>query len=279
LIIGFYWIRQVIIGYLWGCDFMECDVLIIGAGPAGLFAASELASHFDVMIVDKGRDMDERSCIALKNRSCQKCEPCNITGGVGGAGGLSDGKLNLRPDIGGDLEEFVSSEDAWKIIGEIDQFFLMHGAQDDLYSPVEEEISDILRKSAASGIKFLPIAQRHMGSDKTPAIIESIKNELESKGVKFLLETEILDILVDKSLDAVIARNAEDGKFKIGCSYIIAAPGRVGAYWLSDQMNKLKIPIKHNPVDIGVRIELPQIIMNEITQINWDPKFHIITKT
>lgn len=253
--------------------------MIIGAGPAGLFAASELAGHFKVMVVDKGRGMDERSCLALKNGSCRKCTPCNITGGLGGAGGLSDGKLNLRPDIGGDLEEFVDHEEAWNIVHQVDEFFLKHGATEELYSPDEDEISNILRKSAASGIKFIPIIQRHMGSDKTPAIIDSIKTELERNGVIFLLETEIIDIIADDIVKGAIARDQEKDEFKINCKYIITAPGRVGAYWLSDQMNKLNIPVKHNPVDIGVRVEVPQIIMDKITRINWDPKFHIITKT
>lgn len=253
--------------------------MIIGAGPAGLFAASELAGHFKVMVVDKGRGMDERSCLALKNGSCRKCTPCNITGGLGGAGGLSDGKLNLRPDIGGDLEEFVDHEEAWNIVHQVDEFFLKHGATEELYSPDEDEISNILRKSAASGIKFIPIIQRHMGSDKTPAIIDSIKTELERNGVIFLLETEIIDIIADDIVKGAIARDQEKDEFKINCKYIIAAPGRIGAYWLSNQMNKLNIPVKHNPVDIGVRVEVPQIIMDKITRINWDPKFHIITKT
>ena len=258
---------------------MECHVLIVGAGPAGLFAANELAGQFDVVLVDKGREMDKRSCLALENGSCQRCKPCNITGGVGGAGGLSDGKLNLRPDIGGDLEEFVSQDEAWDIVNEIDQFFLRHGAPDEIYSPDEKQISDILRKSAASGIKFIPIVQRHMGSDKTQAIVESIKNELEDRDVKFLLETEILDIVTSDGVKSAIARNAENVKFKIDCSYIILAPGRVGAYWLNNQMSRLKIPFKHNPVDIGVRVEIPQIVMDDITRINWDPKFHVMTKT
>jgi uncharacterized FAD-dependent dehydrogenase len=258
---------------------MECDVVIIGAGPAGLFAAAELADNLKIVIIEKGRGMDGRKCVALKKGTCIKCSPCNITGGLGGAGGLSDGKLNLRPDIGGNLEEFVSNEEAWEIIDKIDKFFLKHGAPDELYAPGEEDIDEILRKSAASGIKFIPIIQRHMGSDKTPDIINSMKDELQNNGAVFLLETEVLDIIADKKVNGVIARDKEMKNFKIKCKYIIAAPGRIGAYWLSDKLKMLNVSIKHNPVDIGVRVEVPHIVMDYITKIEWDPKFHIVTKT
>ena len=258
---------------------MKCDVLIIGAGPAGLFAANELAEKLKVVVVDKGRALNKRTCVALMNGSCRKCLPCNITGGLGGAGGLSDGKLNLRPDIGGNLEEFVSNKEAWNIINKIDQIFLKHGASEELYAPDNDKISPILKRAAATGIKFIPIVQRHMGSDKTPPIINSIKEELEEKGVLFMLETEVLDIIVDDRLKGAKLRNNNEGDFLVKCDYLIAAPGRIGAKWLSDQTDKLEIPVKHNPVDVGVRVELPQIVMDEITKINWDPKFHIITKT
>jgi uncharacterized FAD-dependent dehydrogenase len=261
-------------------DFpMKCDVLIIGAGPAGLFAANELAGKLKVIVVDKGRALNERKCVALLNNKCKRCLPCNITGGLGGAGGLSDGKLNLRPDIGGNLEEFVSNKEAWSIINKIDQVFLKHGASEELYSPNEDAISPLLREAAASGIKFIPIVQRHMGSDKTPPIINSIKNELEDKGVTFMLETEVLDIIADNKVKGAKLKNTKEGSFIVNCDYLLAAPGRIGAKWLSDQTDKLKIPVKHNPVDVGVRVELPQIVMEEVTTINWDPKFHIITKT
>ncbi len=258
---------------------MEYDVVIIGAGPAGLLAANKLADKLKVMVIDKGKGIEGRNCISLEKGSCMRCSPCNITGGLGGAGGLSDGKLNLRPDIGGNLEEFVSFEEAWNIIQEIDDFFLKHGAPDELYAPSEDDISGILRESAAVGIKFIPIVQRHIGSDKTPFVINSIKKEIENKGANFLLETEVLDIIADKTVKGVLVKGKDGNKFEIKCNYIIAAPGRVGAYWLSDQLKNLKISIKYNPVDIGVRIEVPHIVMDSITSINWDPKFHITTKT
>jgi len=257
---------------------MKCDVLIIGAGPAGLFAANELADKLKIIVVDKGRDLKGRQCVALMNGKCKRCLPCNITGGLGGAGGLSDGKLNLRPDIGGNLEEFVSNEDAWSIIHKIDQIFLKHGAPEELYSPDNDQISPILREAAAVGIKFIPIVQRHMGSDRTPPIINSIKEALEEKGVVFMLETEVLDIIVGDRLEGAKLKN-QKGDFVVNCNYLIAAPGRIGAKWLSDQTEKLEIPVKHNPVDVGVRVELPQIVMDYVTNINWDPKFHITTKT
>lgn len=258
---------------------MDCDVVIIGAGPAGLFASSKLADHLRVVLIDKGREIERRRCISLQEGTCKKCSPCNITGGLGGAGGLSDGKLNLRPDIGGNLEEFISRDEALEIIDEIDRFFLKHGAPDELYAPGIDDIDEILRKSAASGIKFIPIIQRHIGSDRTPAIINSIRDEIEGKGAKFLLETKVLNIIADKRVKKVTVREKNDNKFEIKCKYIIAAPGRVGAYWLSDQLKKLKIPIKYNPVDIGVRVEIPQVLMAPVTKIEWDPKFHITTKT
>jgi uncharacterized FAD-dependent dehydrogenase len=106
-----------------------------------------------------------------------------------------------------------------------------------------------------------------------------MKDELQNKGVVFLLETEVLDIISDKKVNGVIARDKEGNAFEVKCKYIIAAPGRIGAYWLSDKLKMLNVPIKHNPVDIGVRVEVPHIVMDYITKIEWDPKFHITTKT
>jgi len=157
---------------------LNWDVVIIGAGPAGLFAAYEFAneSTLKVAVIDKGKDINERICPSAKNFTrCMKCKPCNILCGLGGAGGLSDGKLNLKADIGGNLEEFVSKEEADELIFKIDKIFLKNGAPYKMYG----KEPGFLEKSAAShGIEFIPIPQRHMGSDRLPKIVTSMKKDL-----------------------------------------------------------------------------------------------------
>jgi uncharacterized FAD-dependent dehydrogenase len=253
---------------------LDWDVVIIGAGPAGLFAAYELASQtsLKIVVVDKGKDIFDRNCPSASNFTrCMKCRPCNILCGLGGAGGLSDGKLNLKPDVGGNLEEFVSKQEADKLISKIDKIFLSHGAPYKLYGRESEE----LEKTAASqGIEFIPIPQRHIGSDKLPYVISSIKNDLIDKGVKFLLNSNIVNISF-KSNFILTTKKAK----KINAKFLIAAPGRSGADWLSTIAQKHKIKTRFAPIDIGVRVEVPAVVMDSIIKKAWDPKFHINTKT
>ncbi len=251
----------------------EYDVVIIGAGPAGLFAAYELVenSKLKILIIEMGKAVDKRKCPMWITGECAKCEPCNILSGVGGSGGLSDGTLNIRPDIGGNLYEFLSEEEAWDLVKYVDKIYVKHGAPEKLYqaTPKEEEI--LSRKAASAGVEFVQIPQRHIGSDHTPEVIKSIENYLRKKGVDFLIETKVEDILND----GVKLSTGE----KIKARYIIAAPGRSGASWLVNQAKKLGIEISHGPIDVGVRVEVPAIIMEPVCKINRDPKFHIITKT
>lgn len=251
----------------------EYDVVIIGAGPAGLFAAYELVenSKLKILIIEMGKAVDKRKCPMWITGECAKCEPCNILSGIGGSGGLSDGTLNIRPDIGGNLYEFLSEEEAWDLVKYVDKIYVKHGAPEKLYqaTPKEEEI--LSRKAASAGVEFVQIPQRHIGSDHTPEVIKSIENYLRKKGVDFLIETKVEDILND----GVKLSTGE----KIKARYIIAAPGRSGASWLVNQVKKLGIEISHGPIDIGVRVEVPAIIMEPVCKINRDPKFHIITKT
>ncbi|MBU2617377.1 MAG: NAD(P)/FAD-dependent oxidoreductase [Euryarchaeota archaeon] len=235
---------------------MMKKVIIVGAGPAGLFAALELMDKADVLVIEKGKNIDERS---------------NEIQGVGGAGGISDGKLNLHPKIGGDLTEFVSEGKAYELIDRVDEIFVKHGAPEEEQPSAEE----LLRRAAASGIEFLPIKQRHIGSDKLPALINSIKRELEKGGVKFLLQTIVEDVLVsDEEVEGVLIE-----KEKIRSNYVILAPGRAGSPWLSSVMKKHGIPLKHMPIDVGVRVEVPSMIYEDVIEINWDPKFRMRVPT
>ena len=250
------------------------DVIIIGAGPAGLFAAHELVnnSKLSVLVIDKGKDIINRSCPSIAQfQRCFKCTPCNILCGLGGAGGLSDGKLNLKPDVGGNLEEFVSKEEADNLVSKIDNLFLEHGASKKLYGTNSHELES---KAAAVGIEFIPIPQRHIGSDMLPGVVTSFKINLEKKGIDFSLNTEVVDVSFNQNFKLKLA----DGQI-LESRFVIGATGRYGADWLSSQAKKLGIKTRFAPIDIGVRVEVPAVVMEEIIEYAWDPKFHIYTPT
>jgi len=255
-------------------DSLSFDVIIIGAGPAGMFAAYELAryTNLKVVIIDQGKDVEQRICPAKQYSFCRKCSPCNIMSGVGGAGTLSSGLLNLKPDIGGNLIEMLGSEkEAWDLVNYVDSIFLEYGAPTKIYHGDTSSIEELKRKAAAVGAKFIPIPQRHIGTDNSVKVIKNFKNDLERKGISFMLNTKVIKI----NRGEVILENGT----KLKTKYIIAAPGRVGANWIAEQVKQLGIPTKHEPIDIGVRVEVPSVVMNPIISVNRDPKFHIYTKT
>jgi uncharacterized FAD-dependent dehydrogenase len=247
--------------------------LIVGAGPAGLFAAHELStkSKLSVLVVDMGREIEKRACPAVETGKCIRCEPCHIMCGVGGAGGMSSGTLNLRYDIGGDLSELVKgAAKAQRLVEEVDEIFLEHGAPKEVYGGNEEEVEKLMRRAAAAGVRFIPIPQRHIGSEYLPDVIGSLKRKLQEQGVKFMLNTRVER--VGKG-EAIIKGR------RVKAKYILAAPGRVGAVWFAEQARALGIELKHGPIDVGVRVEVPAVVMEPVIKVSRDPKFHIITKT
>lgn len=254
------------------------DVVIIGAGPAGMFAADELIvkSNFSVLVIDMGHDVDKRKCKLDTIGQCAKCLPCNIMCGVGGSGTFSDGTLNLRPDIGGDLAQLTGNqEEAWALVDYVDKIYLKYGAPALASNPSISEIEELKRRSASYGAKFFDIKQRHMGSDKAPKIISNFKKDLDKKGIEFLLNTRVTDLLIeDGTLKGVVLK---DGKI-IHSEFVILSPGRIAGEWTNEIVNKHNINIKHGGVDVGIRVEVPAIIMDPITDINRDPKFHIYTQ-
>ncbi len=248
------------------------DVFIIGAGPAGLFAAKEIAenSNLSVKVIEEGKAISDRSCPATETGECKGCEPCDVMHGVGGTGGMSDGTLNLSPYIGGDLTEYVDIREAEELIEIVDSTFQEFGASKKLYGGKKAETEELERKAAASDVKFIPIKQRHMGSENLPRIISSFRKYLEKKGVEFQINTRVDEITRDG-----IAINGE----KFNPKYIIAAPGRSGAVWLAKQAKRLSLKVSHGPIDVGIRVEVPSIVMEPVIEVNRDPKFHIRTES
>jgi uncharacterized FAD-dependent dehydrogenase len=252
------------------------DVVIVGAGPAGMFAAHALAEKKKVLIIEWGKDVSERICTSTQMKQCTKCKPCNIMCGVGGAGTFSDGTLNLRPDIGGDLQQLTGDKDyAWLLVKKVDDVFLKYGTPGVLYEPTRDQFEAWSRKAASAGAKFISIPQRHIGSDHSPELISKFRDDLKSKGVEFLVDTLVDDLIVENGE----CKGVRTGKGEeIFAKDTLIAPGRVGADWINTLVARHKLKAKFGPIDIGVRVEVPAIVMDPITRVNRDPKFHIFTR-
>ncbi|MBD3228285.1 MAG: NAD(P)-binding protein [Candidatus Lokiarchaeota archaeon] len=248
------------------------DLVIVGAGAAGLFAAFKLCKQqsLKITIIEMGKDVKNRKCYVSDKLVCAHCKPCNMLAGVGGAGTYSSGQLNLSPQIGGDLANLAGSYDrAVDLINEVDDIFLKNGAPEKVYEPDKEEVRELKLKAGAEGIQFIPIKQRHIGTENAPKVINNIRNYLEKNQVKFKLRTKVRQVM-KKSL---LLSNDEEITF----DFCLLAPGRVGMHWLANEMERLGIKTKYEPVDIGIRVEVPAYIMDPICSIQRDPKFHIYT--
>jgi hypothetical protein len=255
----------------------DWDVIIIGAGPAGMCAANELAGRgIGVLVIDRGRDIKERHCPMEEIGTCAQCKQCDIMCGVGGAGTFSDGTLNLRPDIGGDLAAITGDNAAaWALVDYVDGLFLKYGAPERLYTADDDQVEKLKRGAASVGVHFIEIPQRHMGSDNAPRIIENFENDLKSRGTVFQLNAQVRDLLIeDNTCTGVLLEHGE----KVSSRFTLLCPGRIGGEWVNTLVKRHGIDAKHGAIDIGVRVEVPSIIMDHITKINHDPKFHIRTK-
>ncbi len=258
------------------------DVIIVGAGPGGLFAAYKLAGKLKVAVFELGRNIEHRKCPSnLAESFCLKCNPCNITYGVGGAGGLSDGKLNyVNPNypssftVGGDFLGLVDEKELIEKMEEVDRIFLEAGAPDELYGTDEEKIVELMRKANSAGIEFVPLRQRHVGSDELPKVIKNIEDKLKKNGVEIYTNTAVVDI--DPRNRVITTDKGE----KYAYDFLIIGVGRGGASYLEEWTKKYGFAVAKDEkaIDVGVRVEVPASIMEEITSIIYDPKLRVVTK-
>ncbi len=254
------------------------DVIIIGAGPAGLFSSLYLArySKLKILLVDEGKFTKERICPMTKNgTACVNCNPCNILSGYGGAGTFSDGKLNFIPKLGKtDLFKYLDKSDAYKLIDEVENIFNEFNMDSEVYPTNIKEASILKEKIAKIGADLLIIKQKHLGSDHLPEYINNIEEELKKLGVNLLANFKCNDIKKEKDY-YLVSSDKETYKAK----KVIVAPGRTGAKWVQELADKYKIPYISQSIEIGVRVEVKKEILKDITSIIYDPTIFIKTKT
>jgi uncharacterized FAD-dependent dehydrogenase len=254
------------------------DLIIVGGGPAGIFCALgvlEKNPNASILILEKGRDISERTCPARKlNKLCVRCGVCSIYSGWGGAGAFSDGKITLDPEVGGWLPEVLSTDKTRRYIKMVDNVFLEYGAPKNVYGDDEDVFEEWRRKSSLAGMKLQKNPVRHMGSDLSFKILSRMKDDLE-KNVEVKVSTEVESFIINNgAVEGVKTRNGESfsGRF------VVVAPGRSGAGWLRREFTRLNIPMRRNPVDLGVRVEVPAEIMEDITRDLYEPKLKYVSK-
>ena len=263
---------------------MKYDVIIIGAGPAGLFSAYELITKnnkLKIALLDQGSCVKNRICPMNKNKVvCQNCNPCSILSGFGGAGTFSDGKLNFIPRLGkSDLTKYMSESKANKLIDETEEIFTKFGMDAEVYPSNMKEAIEIRKKVAKAGAKLLIIKQKHLGSDHLPEYIQKITDYLEDKGVTLIDKARVIDIKTDNKNKHIVTYKKQGKEELLEGKNIIVAPGRTGAKWIQELADKYQIPYLSQSIEIGVRVEVRKDIMEELTNIIYDPTIFIKTKT
>jgi uncharacterized FAD-dependent dehydrogenase len=253
------------------------DVIIVGGGPAAIFAALELsqASDLSILLIEKGRDIDKRQCPARDSGgSCISCSLCNLVCGLGGAGAFSDGKLTLTSRVGGRLSEYLGENQTEALIGYADNIYLGFGAPAKLYG-TGRKVGQLQKKAEVAGLKLVPVPVRHLGTDRCRLVLKAMWDYLSPR-IEYRLETEACNISV--SGGKVKGVEVEGGD-RFDCDYLILAPGREGADWLTNEAERLKLTMHSNPVDVGVRVEVPAAVMAELTDYLYESKLEFMSKS
>lgn len=258
------------------------DVVVVGAGPAGIMACYELylkQPELKVLLIDKGQDVMNRHC-PIKEKKIKSCpiiknnEPgclpaCSITAGFGGAGAYSDGKFNITSEFGGWLTDYLSTDEVEDIIQYVDNLYLKHGATKEITDPTTDKVKEIEHRGYAVGLKLLRAKVRHLGTEENLRIMTEMSTKLKEH-IDMLFKKAVKEVLVeDNHAKGVILENGE----VINAKKVVLAPGRDGSAWLTKVLKKHGLELYNNQVDIGVRVETSNIVMEEINNSLYEGKF------
>ena len=253
------------------------DLIIVGAGPAGIFTALEMlrrGSKQKILIIEKGRAIEKRSCPKSKTGRCVSCKPCAITTGFSGAGAFSDGKLSLSEEVGGDLPSLIGADLARETIAYTDGIYLEFGADTHVEGlEFDEEKKEIRRNAIKAGLKLVDCPIRHLGTEKAQEIYYAIEQHLLDGGVEIMFDTECLDLIISEGevcTGVVIKKGGEP--VSLYADTVVVATGRRGADWLEKLCAEHNIAHQPGTVDIGVRVEVRNEIMERVNNVLYESK-------
>lgn len=256
------------------------DVIIIGAGPGGIFCAYELIKQkpdMNILMIEKGRSIEKRNCPKRQTKKCLECHPCSITTGFAGAGAFSDGKLSLSPDVGGNLPAILGYDKTLELIHYTDSIYLGFGADTKIYGmDKEKEIQEIRRKAIGANLKLIECPIRHLGTEEGYKIYAKLQHHLEAQGITILFSTMVDNIIIENGRAVGVATDTGEQFY---AKEIVSAVGREGADWFKDKCNELHIETTPGTVDIGVRVEVRDEVMQFLNENLYEAKLVYHTPT
>ncbi len=255
------------------------DVIIVGAGPAGIFAALELvkeAPEMSILIIEKGKDIHDRCCPSKENNiECLHCKPCSIVNGWGGAGAFSDGKFTMTTEFGGWLDEYISKKEVLDLIYYVDKAYLDFGGTEIIYGKKDERIRALQQKAATTDLRLIQAELKHLGTEKCWNILKNMKDYLDPK-VEIKTCTDVKHLLEKDGEISGVEVSSDERYF---ADYVVVVPGREGAEWFTNEGKRLKLDMSINPVDIGVRVEVPAAVLEHLTDVVYESKLIYYSKS